>query len=174
VENLLWQGFALRCSTLFFRWYLPEREMKALVEQVEGILKFRGKRLTKQRRLIIETLKNLQGHFDVQDLHRRVEEADHRISLSTVYRTVNLLKELGFLRALDIGEGYTLYEVVPEFEHHHLVCIRCGRIVEFHCEHCEAIHRRLAENYGFEIVSSQVVLQGYCPKCRKELNTEAL
>jgi len=169
MDHLLRQGLSLRDSTLLCGWCLPEKVMEKLVERVKGLLRFEGKRLTKQRRVIIRAIETMEGHFDVYELHRKVEEADHRISLSTVYRTLNLLKEMGLVRELDLGEGYTVYEIVRDLEHHHLICIRCGRIVEFHCAHCEATHRRLAEKYGFEIVSSQVVLQGYCPQCREEL-----
>ena len=140
----------------------------ALVAEAQNLLRFRGKRLTRQRRLILEVLAGLDGHFDAFELHRRVKEFDPGISLATVYRTLNVLEEVGLVREADIGAGREVYEVAKGGEHHHLVCVRCGRIVEFSCSHCEETHRRLAERYGFEIVSAQVLLQGYCPECRKQ------
>ncbi len=141
-----------------------------LITEAENLLRFRGKRLTRQRRIILETLAGLEGHFDAFELHRKAKELDPGISLATVYRTLSVLKEVGLVREVDIGAGRGVCEVVRGVEHHHLVCIRCGRIVEFNCSHCEETHRRLAERYGFEIVSAQVLLQGYCPECRKQRN----
>jgi len=145
---------------------IPDGEELAL--KVERLLRFRGKRLTRQRRLLLRLIGAMSGHFDALQLHRLAQERAPRLSLSTVYRTLGLLKELEVVRELRLREEYALYELRRGDGHHHLVCLGCGRIIEFNCQHCRKIHRQLAGEYGFEIISSEVELKGYCRQCREK------
>jgi len=89
-----------------------------------------------------------------------------RLSLSTVYRTLDLLKELDLVSELHLAGDQSRYEAQSD-EHQHLVCLGCGKIVEFQCAHCAAVHQRLASEHGFSITAGRVELFGYCEECAR-------
>ena len=90
-----------------------------------------GLRLTNQRALILEIIRHEHGHLDADEVYRRAREKQSRLSLSTVYRTLQLLKKLGLVEELHFDEAHHHYEVKPSSEHHHLICLGCGRVTEF-------------------------------------------
>ena len=130
-------------------------------------LRFRGKRITSQRELILRIIQEQGGHLGADEIHRLARRERPRLSLSTVYRTLGLLKELGLVRELRFEEGYSRYEMLGPDKHHHLVCLGCGKVIEFQCAHCARIHRDLGDHHGFQITGSRVELLGYCAECQK-------
>ena len=127
-----------------------------------------GMRVTTQRALILEIIRRGKGHLDADEIYRRAREKEPRLSLSTVYRTLQTLKELGLIEELHFDETHHHYEVKPSTEHHHLVCLGCGKIVEFSCPLTRYMKRSVAEAKDFEIVDSEVRMSGYCPKCQQK------
>lgn len=132
------------------------------------VLRAHGKRVTPQRALILKILRERGGHLDADEIYRLAREERPRLSLSTVYRTLSVLKELGLVRELRFEEGYSRYELAGPEEHHHLICLGCGKVIEFQCAHCAQVHRDLAERRGFQITGSRVELLGYCTECQKQ------
>ena len=124
-----------------------------------------GMRITSQRALLLELIR--QGHLDADELYRRAREKQPRLSLSTVYRTLHLLKGLGLVEELHFDETHHHYEVKPSAEHHHLVCLGCGKIVEFHNPLSRYIKKNVPEAKDFEIIDTELHMTGYCPSCRK-------
>lgn len=124
-----------------------------------------GMRITSQRALLLELIR--QGHLDADELYRRAREKQPRLSLSTVYRTLHLLKGLGLVEELHFDETHHHYEVKPSAEHHHLVCLGCGKIVEFHNPLSRYIKKNIPEAKDFEIINTELRMTGYCPSCRK-------
>ncbi len=128
----------------------------------------RGLKHSRQRELIAETFFAMGGHVPVEALLERVRRLDARVSPATVYRTMKLLAESGLAVARQFGEGQTLYEPGADRHHHdHLICTRCGRIVEFENEKIEELQRRVAESHGFEVESHKLELYGRCAECRR-------
>ncbi len=132
-----------------------------------SLLRAEGKRITLQRRLIIEIIQEHGGHLNADEIYRLARERHPRVSLSTVYRTLDLLKGFDLIKVLQLKGDQRHYEVRTE-EHQHLVCLGCGRVIEFHCAHCEEVDRGLALRHGFEITTSRVELLGYCAECAKD------
>ena len=126
-----------------------------------------GMRITSQRALLLELIRQGQGHLDADELYRRAREKQPRLSLSTVYRTLQLLKRLGLVEELHFDEDHHHYEVKPSAEHHHLVCLGCGRVVEFHNLLSRYINKNVPEAKEFEIFNTELRMTGYCPSCRK-------
>ncbi|MEE9399566.1 MAG: transcriptional repressor [Dehalococcoidales bacterium] len=126
-----------------------------------------GMRVTGQRALIMEIIRQRQGHLDAAEIYRQAREhkKESRLSLSTVYRTLQMLKKLNLVEELHFDEEHHHYEVKPSTEHHHLVCLGCGSVVEFKRPLSRYIKRNVAEVKGFEIVETEVRMSGYCPKC---------
>ena len=98
-------------------------------QQLETFLAGKGLRRTKQRDVIIEAAFGTKEHFNADDLHEMARRIDRTISRATVYRTLGLLQEGGFVESLDIGRGELVYEHILGHRHHdHMVCLSCGRI----------------------------------------------
>jgi len=137
-------------------------------EQPSGInrkaLNSAGARLTNQRALILEIIR--QGHLDADEIYQRAREKQPRLNLSTVYRTLRMLKELGLVEELHFDEAHHHYELKRHAEHHHLVCLGCGKVVEFNCLLSPKIKSNIGREKGFEITGIEVVMSGYCPECR--------
>ena len=127
-----------------------------------------GMRVTNQRALILEIIRRGQGHLDADEVYRRARQKQPRLSLSTVYRTLQAFKRLGLIEEVHFDEAHHHYEVKPPAQHHHLVCLGCGRIIEFRYPLARYVKRNVAEAKDFDIISTEVRMTGYCPKCRKE------
>lgn len=124
-----------------------------------------GLRITNQRALILEIIRH--RHLDADEVYRQARDKQPRLSLSTVYRTLRTLKKLGLVEELHFDEAHHHYEVKPPAEHHHLVCLGCGKIVEFECQLCPQMRKEIASKKGFEITGVEVHMTGYCSKCRQ-------
>jgi Fur family ferric uptake transcriptional regulator len=131
-------------------------------------LRSAGFRLTSQRALILEIISQGRGHLDADEVYRLARERQPNISLSTVYRNLQALKKLGLVKELHFDESHHHYEAKPSAEHHHLVCLGCGKIVEFGCQLSQKLMQEIARKKGFEITGVEVHMTGYCAKCRRE------
>ncbi|MCL0084208.1 transcriptional repressor [Dehalococcoidia bacterium] len=127
-----------------------------------------GMRVTNQRSLIMEIIRQGEGHLDADEIYRRAREKSSRLSFSTVYRALQTFKKLGLIEELHFDEGHHHYEVKTSGEHHHLVCLGCGKVFEFHKRLSRYIKRNLAEAKDFDITETEVRVSGYCAECRQE------
>jgi Fur family ferric uptake transcriptional regulator len=136
----------------------------------ESYLKRRELKLTAQRSRIFERAFATHEHFTAEGLLRwLLDEEGPRVSRATIYRTLQLLVEGGFLTSLDTGDGELRYEHVLGHQHHdHLVCQECGRIEEFHDERIERLQEEVCERRGFTMTSHDLRLFGYCRGCRSK------
>ena len=142
----------------------------AIARSFEQFLRERGLKLTTQRRRIFERAFATHEHFSAEALYDEFKrEEGARVSRATVYRTLGLLLEGGFLSALDAGRGELVYEHVLGHAHHdHMLCLDCGRIEEFHDERIEELQLEACKRKGFELVSHDLRLRGYCRGCRRK------
>jgi Fe2+ or Zn2+ uptake regulation protein len=125
-----------------------------------------GMRVTSQRALILDIIR--QGHLDADEIYRRAKEKESRLSLSTVYRTLQKLKGLGLVEELHFDEAHHHYETKPSAEHYHLLCLKCGKIIELHQPLSDFIKKNVAEAKDFDIVETEVRVTGYCAKCLRK------
>ncbi len=130
-------------------------------------LNMAGTRVTNQRALILEIIHQGQGHLDADEIYRRARDKKPRLSLSTVYRTLQALKKRGLVEELHFDDSHHHYEVKPSAEHHHMVCLGCGRVIEFQYPLSSYIKRNVAKAKDFAIVDTELRMTGYCPKCRQ-------
>ena len=133
------------------------------------ILRQAGKRITPQRLLILETMREAGGHLDADEIYRLARQKAPRLSLSTVYRTLAMLKEAGLVDELHLGEEHHHYEIKGD-GHHHLICQGCGKVIEFECPFSQELLHALGEEYDFEIAGIHLDLVGYCAECRQKRN----
>ncbi len=126
-----------------------------------------GKRVTHQRTLIMEIIRQGRGHLDADEIYRRAREKEPRLSLSTVYRTLQMMKKLDLVDELHFDENHHHYEVKPSAEHHHLVCLGCGRVIEFDYPLSRYLQKKVPEAKDFDVTETEVRMSGYCAKCRR-------
>ena len=134
----------------------------------ERRLRVAGKRITPQRKLVLDILAQAQRHLDATEIYARGRRQDARLSLSTVYRTLGVLKETGVVRELHLDGEHHHYELDEEDEHSHLVCLTCGRVLEVDSSAFTEAAAAAGRSHGFEIASAQVELTGYCADCRRQ------
>ena len=118
----------------------------------------RGMRMTDQRRVIARVIEDSSDHPNVEELYRRASGIDDRISLSTVYRTVNLFEEAGLVTKHDFKDGRARFEPIPDEHHDHLIDIRSGKVIEFRNEEIEAIQDLIAKRLGYKLVDHRLEL----------------
>jgi len=120
---------------------------------------------TSQRRTILHEALKASAHFTADQLLDLSKKKDKRISKATLYRTLMLLKESRVLEEQDFGRGYKSYERLRP-HHDHLICVKCGRILEFQNPRIESLQSEEAKRRGFQIVFHSHKLFGICSKCR--------
>jgi Fur family transcriptional regulator, ferric uptake regulator len=118
----------------------------------------KGMRMTDQRRVIARVIEAASDHPDVEELYRRAATIDDRISLSTVYRTVNLFEEAGLVTKHDFKDGRARFELIPDEHHDHLIDIRSGKVIEFRNGEIEAIQDLIARRLGYRLVDHRLEL----------------
>jgi len=127
-----------------------------------------GHSMTAQRQLLLELLRDADEHIDAKELYRRASARDESISPATVYRTLNLFKELGLVDEVRLGKICCYYEIKQSPEHQHLVCQGCGKIIEFQNPLIRRLIKTVQREHGFKVTKAELYLEGYCPECEKK------
>jgi Fur family ferric uptake transcriptional regulator len=104
-------------------------------------------------------------HFSLDEILARAREQDGGIGYATVYRTLKLLTELGLAHERHFSDGQTRYEAADGMHHDHLICTRCGAIVEFEEDKIEELQQQVAVRHGYELLDHRMELYGVCPRC---------
>ena len=133
-------------------------EKASHTETLEEQCAKKGMRMTDQRRVIAQVIEAAVDHPDVEELYRRASAQDARISLSTVYRTLNLFEESGLVTKHDFKDGRARFELIPDEHHDHLIDIRSGKVIEFRNEEIEAIQELIAKRLGYKLVDHRLEL----------------
>jgi len=140
------------------------------VEQPKGIidrLRKQGYRLTPQRAMILLVIENSNHHISAEDIYTRVADKYPKINISTVYRTLELLKQLGMVYEIDLGEGRIRYHSETKGHHHHLVCQKCGIIIDIDESTLARLKDVLLQRYNFSARLRHMAIFGLCKNCRK-------
>ena len=129
-------------------------------DTLEELCKKKGVRLTEQRKVIAQVMASSSDHPDVDELHKRVNKIDSKISIATVYRTVKLFEEAGVVSKHDFKGGKARYEKSPEEHHDHLIDVNSGEIIEFVDEDIELLQKKVADKLGYTLVDHRLELYG--------------
>ena len=130
-------------------------------------LRCAGYKLTPSRMAVLEVIAQEGEHLNPNEVLDQAKARHASIGRATVYRTLELLTQLGIVRPIYIGEQGPIY-ILAEGGHHHLVCSNCGRIVDFDQCAADEIAQELSERYGFDITSHLLEFYGLCPKCQED------
>jgi Fur family ferric uptake transcriptional regulator len=141
---------------------------------IQGVIDRKlNRRNTKQRQLILEIIERAGEHLDAEQIYERVRQLSPGISLSTVYRNLQLFTQEGLLVEHQFDGLRRRYEIATRSRHHHLMCIGCGRIFEFSCPSSDRLKTRITMEKGFKVTDAEVRLVGYCPECQRRLANSA-
>jgi len=140
-----------------------EVEQRALAQYLEA----HNLKHTRQREAILEIFLAASGHITSEEIYQRVRDQHANIGYTTVYRTMKLLCDAGLASERHFDDGITRYEIAHE-HHDHLVCLRCGKIIEFECEMIESTQIEIADRYRFQVLRHRHELYGHCSSCRDD------
>ncbi len=145
--------------------------MKMKEEQVlKEYLQQKDLKFTDQRRVILESFLKTEFHFTVEELYAKVKAINPSIGYTTVYRTLKLFTECGLATEMKFEDGITRYEHSFEQDHHdHLICVKCGRLIEVVEPEIEELQEKLALKHHFDIEHHRMELYGVCQKCKGKI-----
>lgn len=149
----------------------PRVNLDEAKQKFRDFLALKNLKLTAEREKILELVFDVEHHIDVAHLYdeARKRYKDQHLSLATIYRTIPLLEEAGFLKFFHDKGDNKLYELVYGYEHHdHIMCIRCGAIAEFTCEEIEGYQLRVAKKHHYRLIDHRLELFGVCENCQKK------
>jgi len=132
------------------------------------ILQKNGHRLTLQRMLVIEALHNADRHISAEEIYKQLHSRHPYANISTVYRTLELLKKLNLVMETDFGEGCVRYHVAEKGHHHHLVCHSCGKTTDLEESALHSLKDALLHEYGFDADLRHLAISGKCSECRSK------
>lgn len=141
-------------------------------DKLKEKLKEKGFKLTTQRRGILDVImENKNKHLSSEEIYDLVKRKYPEIGLATVYRTLQLFEELGLVYKLNFDEGRNRYELYQEdaHQHHHLICLKCGNVIEMEGDLLEDLEKLIEKTKNFEIVDHNVKFYGYCSNCRNKV-----
>ena len=143
------------------------------VSSLKAELNEKGWRLTPQRETILQVFQNLSkgNHLSAEDLYLVLQSEGEIISLSIIYRTLKLLARMGILRELELAEGHKHYELNQPYpyHHHHLICVRCNKTIEFKSDPVLKIGAKTAQKEGYHLLDCQLTIHAVCPACQRSL-----
>ncbi len=131
-----------------------------------------GKRITDQRTLILDIIRQNHSHIDADEVYRLARKKKPHISLSTIYRNLQTLKKLGLVDEVHFDEAHHHYEIKTDrnssAEYHHLICLGCGKITEFKYPLVKTLKKDIPEAMDFEITGTETRIIGYCNECQRK------
>jgi len=127
----------------------------------------RGYRLTPQRLMVVEAVEEADSHISAEEIHLQVRARYPYMNISTVYRTLELLSGLGLVTETDMGDGRVRYHGIGKGHHHHLVCQKCGEIIDVEESILSPLWDEIGQRYHFEVDMKHLAFFGLCSKCRE-------
>ncbi len=146
-------------------------DSQELEAEIFELLQYSELRITPQRRAVVRQILEMAGHFSADDLFLALQRKDAKASRATVYRLIPALVEVGALREVEHGYEHSHYEVARAQPHHeHLICHRCGRVIEFVCPAIEGAIIGVCREHHFRHYQHGLEITGLCEQCQKEVN----
>lgn len=148
--------------------FVAEKEKRHSMKLIEGKLKRRGYKLTPQRRATLEVLINNQSkHLSTEDVYDLAKGKTPNVGLATIYRTLQLFNDFNIIKKLNFNDGCYRYELNKDqrHQHHHLICVKCGKVYEFDDNLLEGLQEKINKDNNFTVKDHMIKFYGYCKKC---------
>jgi len=136
-------------------------------ERLNEALQELGYRLTPQRLMVLEMIAESTDHISAEDIYERIKPRYPHINISTIYRTLELLKQLGLVTVTDMGDGRITYHYADKGHHHHLICHQCGAKLELDESLLGPLKKTLMKECGFQADLRHLAIFGRCRACQK-------
>ena len=140
----------------------PKVRLEAMIKKLKEL----NFRVTPQRLAVVKILAKSQGHPSAENIFKQVKSNFPTTSLATIYKTINLLKEIGEVVELDFSEESNRYDGNKPYPHPHLICAKCKTVVDPDVASVADLSKELAKKTGYEIVSHRLDFFGICPRCQ--------
>jgi Fur family ferric uptake transcriptional regulator len=136
-------------------------------EKFKDFLLTKGLKLTKERKEILDEVLSFQKHFDPEELFIRLRSKGSKVSRASIYRTIPLLVESGLIEEVEKIDRHAHYEKISSDKHHdHMICLRCGKIIEFYSPTLEMLQNEICEKEKFRCIKHLLEIHGYCKDCQ--------
>jgi Fur family peroxide stress response transcriptional regulator len=143
-------------------------DIKERLEQMTRVLREKGGRLTPQRVAMLRIIARSEGHPSVEQIYERMKADFPTTSLATIYKTLNLLKDMGEVLELNFASLGSRYDGNKPYPHPHVICTKCGQILDSEFGALAEISQEMGRQTGYKITHHQLNFFGLCPKCQKE------
>jgi Fur family ferric uptake transcriptional regulator len=131
------------------------------------VLQAKGYRVTPQRMMVVDALHSAKRHISAEEIFERLRKQYPYANISTVYRTLELLKELGLAAEISIGDGIVRYHASENSRHHHLVCTKCGKMFDLPEAELVPLQKSISKNHAFKADIHHLAIFGLCSGCQK-------
>lgn len=138
------------------------------LDQMLKVLRAKGCRLTPQRLAMLKILARSEGHPGIEQIYEQIKSDFPTTSLATIYKTMSLLKEMGEVLELSLASVGTRYDGKRPYPHPHIICTKCGQILDPEIGGVAAVSEAMARQTGYKITHHQLNFFGLCPKCQQE------
>lgn len=139
------------------------------IDELKNELKESGFKLTYQRRNIVEVMLEQEGeHLTSEEIYDIVKKRCPEIGLATIYRTLQILDKVGHINKLNLNDGCVRYELKVDtnsHNHHHLICDKCGQIIEVEDDMLDSIEKEISKKYNFKVLNHDLKFHGICENC---------
>ena len=140
-----------------------------IMEEAAALLKQKGLKVTPQRLAILNLLRNTKEHPTAETIYKKLASDFPTMSLATVYKTLEVLKNIGLIQELNVGEGSFRYDANTN-SHPHLVCLSCGKVEDLDESVLQNLIEEVKKHTDYKLVEQKLYFYGYCPACQKELS----
>ena len=141
---------------------------KQIINLLKDSVKKRGLKYTKQREIVLEVLLKAKEHLNAEEIHKQItnQYPNEKIGIATVYRALAFLEEVNLVLSISFNKEGKKYEINYKTHHDHLICVKCGKIIEFTNEQIEQAQEKIAQDNGFELINHTMYLYGICSDCK--------
>jgi len=146
------------------------QEYSYLLEELKKVLKKKNLKFTRQREVILKVIYNSSGHHSPEEILNLVKKEfpNENIGIATIYRNLAFFEEEGLVESISFGKDGKKYEIGHRHHHDHLVCIECGKIIEFIDDIIEKRQEEVARKYNFKMVDHIMKIEGICQECQNK------
>ena len=152
-----------------FPWQQKQIVKAATHRNMTDELSHRGYRMTPQRMMIVSAIETSDNHISAEDIYAQVVIKYPNVNVSTVYRTLDLLEQLGLVTKTEMGVGRIMYHPIEKGHHHHLICRECGSIVDLDESIMSPLKETLLRDYQFTAELRHLGILGLCADCKQKL-----
>lgn len=140
-------------------------DFQTALQKLREYIKENNLRFTTERVIILEEIFSFPPHFDTEKLFIHIREKHNYVSRATVYRTLELFHKIGIIKKENLGQDFARYELALDRPHHdHIICVVCGKVIEFYDETIERRQQEICEKHGMEMIRHQLQIFGRCKK----------